>query len=53
MLYPSFLKNVLIARQDDPETFDDAPVGIQIMARRLQEERVVAIVDIVGDLLGV
>ena len=28
---------------DDPETFDGMPVGLQIMGRRLEEEKVLAI----------
>lgn len=29
---------------DDPETFDNAPVGIQVMGKRLEEEQVLAAV---------
>lgn len=28
---------------DDPKTFDGMPVGLQIMCRRLEEEKVLAI----------
>lgn len=35
----------------NPDTFDGAPVGLQLMGRRLQEEKVVALMDIVTNAL--
>jgi amidase len=34
---------------DDPEFSDGAPVGIQVVGRRLQEEKVIAIVEVLGN----
>ena len=36
-----------VNRQDDPETYDGAPVGLQIVARKHEEEKVWAIAKIV------
>jgi len=32
---------------DDPEVYDGAPVGVQIVGRKFEEEKVLAIADIV------
>lgn len=37
---------------DDAEVYDGAPVGIQIMGRGLQEERILAIARMVHDALS-
>jgi amidase len=37
---------------DDPEAYHGAPVAVQIIGRRLTEERVMAIAEEVGRLLG-
>jgi Asp-tRNA(Asn)/Glu-tRNA(Gln) amidotransferase A subunit family amidase len=37
---------------DDPEVYHGAPVAVQIIGRRLTEERVMAIAEEVGRLLG-
>lgn len=37
---------------DDPEIFDGAHVGLQVIGRRLQEEKVLALTEILGDALG-
>jgi Asp-tRNA(Asn)/Glu-tRNA(Gln) amidotransferase A subunit family amidase len=37
---------------DDPELYDGAYVGVQIVARRFQEEKVLALTEILGDALG-
>lgn len=37
---------------DDPEIFDGAHVSVQIVGRRFQEEKVLAITQILGDALG-
>lgn len=42
----------LLTVLDDPEAYDGAPVAIQIVGRRLTEERVMAIAAEVGRLLG-
>jgi len=36
----------------DPEIYDGAHVGVQIVARRFQEEKVLALTEILGDALG-
>jgi len=38
--------------QDDPEAYHGAPVAVQIVGRRLTEERIMAIAEEVGRLLG-
>jgi amidase len=37
---------------DDPELFDGAHVAVQVVGRRFQEERILAITEILGDALG-
>jgi len=37
---------------DDPEIYDGAHVGVQIVGRRFQEEKVLALTEILGDALG-
>lgn len=37
---------------DDPDAYHGAPVAVQIIGRRLTEERVMAIAEEVGRLLG-
>jgi amidase len=37
---------------DDPEIYDGAHVGLQIVGRRFQEEKILAIAEILGDALG-
>lgn len=36
---------------DDPDLFDGAPVGLQLMGGRLQEERVIAMLEAVTEAL--
>ena len=37
---------------DDPELYDGAHVAVQIVGRRFQEEKVLALTEILGDALG-
>ena len=37
---------------DDPEIYDGAPVGVQIVARKFEEEKILAIGKIVWAVLG-
>lgn len=37
--------------KDDPEIYDGAPVGLQIVGRRLQEEKVLAVAEYVANSL--
>jgi len=37
---------------DDPEVFDGAHVSLQLVGRRLQEEKMIAIADLVGKAVG-
>jgi amidase len=34
-----------------PEEYENAPVGLQIMGRRLEEEKITAIMQLVSDLI--
>lgn len=38
--------------EDDAEAYDGAPVAVQIVGKRLSEERILAIAEEVGRLLG-
>lgn len=37
---------------DDPAIYDGAHVSVQLIGRRLQEEKVLALAEYVGDALG-
>ena len=37
---------------DDPEIFHGAHVGVQLVGRRLQEEKMLALAEYVGKVLG-
>lgn len=37
---------------DNPELYDGAHVGVQIVGRRFQEEKVLALTEFLGDALG-
>lgn len=37
---------------DDPEAYHGAPVAVQIIGKRLTEERIMAIAEEIGRLLG-
>lgn len=37
---------------DDAEVYDGAPVGIQLIGRRLQEEKILTLAEYLGDELG-
>lgn len=39
-------------KSDDPEMYDGAHVSVQIVGRRFQEEKVIAITGMLGDALG-
>jgi amidase len=43
---------LLIEGVDDPEIYRGAHVGVQIVGRRLQEEKILALTEILGDVLG-
>jgi amidase len=43
------LTNILV---DDPEAYHGAPVAVQIIGRRLTEQRIMEIAEEVGRLLG-
>jgi amidase len=34
---------------DDADTYDGAPVGVQLVGRRLQEEKILTIADYIGE----
>lgn len=36
----------------DPDVFDGAPVGLQLIGRRLQEEKVLAALELIEKALG-
>jgi len=37
---------------DDPELYDGAHVAVQIVGRRFQEEKILALTEILGDALS-
>ena len=37
---------------DDPDLYDGAHVSIQLVGRRLQEEKIIALADYIGAALG-
>lgn len=37
---------------DDPQIYDGAHVGLQLVGRRLQEEKMLAVAEYVGKLIG-
>ena len=37
---------------DDPEIYDGAHVSVQLVGRRLQEEKMIAVAELVGGILG-
>jgi len=41
-----------ITKAYDPEIYDGAHVAVQLVGRRLQEEKVLALTEIIGDALG-
>jgi amidase len=47
-----FVDGVADKLQDDPEIYDGAHVSVQIVGRRFQEEKVLALTEILGDTLG-
>jgi amidase len=42
----------ILTLSDDPEAYHGAPVAVQIIGRRLTEERIMAIAEEIGKLLG-
>ena len=49
--YGNVEKSLTPITLDDPELFHGMPVGVQIVGRRLQEERVLALSEVVVDVL--
>ena len=47
----TFFPLAQVNRQDDPETYDGAPVGLQIVARKHEEEKAWAIAKIIDGAL--
>jgi amidase len=39
-------------RADDAKLYDGAHVSVQLIGRRLQEEKILALTEIIGDALG-
>ena len=37
---------------DDPEIYDGAHVSVQLVGRRLQEEKMIAVAELVGSVIG-
>jgi len=37
---------------DDPEIYDGAHVSVQLVGRRLQEEKMIAVAELVGNIIG-
>lgn len=45
------LRSTLTLFADDPEVYDGAPVGVQLVARKFEEEKILAIAKIVVAVL--
>jgi len=45
-------KHILTSHTDDPVTFHGTPVGLQVMCRRLEEEKVLGLLGIIGNALA-
>jgi amidase len=45
-------RGVCLILSDDPEAYHGAPVAVQIVGRRLTEEKIMAIAEEIGILLG-
>jgi amidase len=43
---------MLIALTDDPEIYHGAAVGLQVVGRRLQEERVLGLSEVIGKAIA-
>lgn len=39
-------------RADDADLYDGAHVSVQLIGRRLQEEKILALTEMIGDALG-
>ncbi len=50
--HPSIIMIRCLECSDDPEAYHGAPVAVQIVGRRLSEERTMAIAEEIGKLLG-
>jgi hypothetical protein len=47
-----YCKKLLMVTVDDAELYDGAHVAVQVVGRRFQEEKILAITEILGDSLG-
>jgi Asp-tRNA(Asn)/Glu-tRNA(Gln) amidotransferase A subunit family amidase len=45
-------KHILTSLTDDPVTFHGTPVGLQVMCRRLEEEKVLGLLGIISNALA-
>lgn len=41
-----------LTNPDDPEIYDGAHVSVQLVGRKLQEEKILVMTEIIGDALG-
>lgn len=48
---PAFLIANLPNLSDDPEIYDGAHVSIQVIGRRLQEEKILALAEFIGNAI--
>lgn len=46
------LCGILTIILDDPEVYDGAHVSLQLVGRKLQEEKILAVAEYVGKLIG-
>ncbi len=51
-VFPQLFELQYLLFLDDPEAYHGAPVAVQIIGRRLTEERIMAIAEEIGRLLG-
>jgi len=51
-LFLTYCKELLMVAVDDAELYDGAHVAVQVVGRRFQEEKILAITEVLGNALG-
>ena len=52
MLRTMCLICVVVLMIDDPEKYEGGPVGLQVICRRFEEEKVLDILEIIAQIIG-
>jgi Asp-tRNA(Asn)/Glu-tRNA(Gln) amidotransferase A subunit family amidase len=52
VIFPSMVANINALVPDDPDTYHGAPASIQLVGRRLEEEKLLSIAKVVVDALA-